>query len=72
MVTRRRCQFWKYRLKIDEDANKKISGILYKLLQQQGALELDIYFDGNPLNYHLFMALFCEAVEIKLKIPQLD
>ena len=54
-------------LSTDEDANQKIAGILCKLLQQQEAPELDIYFDGNRLDYHLFMALFCEVVETKIE-----
>ena len=27
-------------------------------------------FDGNPLNYHYFIALFCEVVETKIEDPQ--
>ena len=43
-------------------STREPSDILYKLLQQQAAPEVDIeYFDGNPLNYHYFMALFSEA-----------
>ena len=52
----------------DEDANHKTSSVLCKLLQQQAASEVDIdCFDGNPLKYHYFMALFCEAVETKIE-----
>ena len=43
-------------------STREPSDILYKLLQQQAAPEVDIeYFDGNPLNYHYFMALFSEV-----------
>ena len=55
----------------DEDANHKTSSVLCKLLQQQAAPEVDIdCFDGNPLNYHYFMALFCEVVETKIEDPR--
>ena len=55
----------------DEDANHKTSSVLCKLLQQQAAPEVDIdCFNGNPLNYHYFMALFCEVVETKIEDPR--
>ena len=55
----------------DEDANHKASSVLCKLLQQQAAPDVDIdCFDGNPLNYHYFMALFCEIVETKIQDPR--
>ena len=54
----------------DEDVNHKTSSVLCKLLQQQAAPKVDIdCFDGNPLNYHYFMALFCEVVETKIEDP---
>ena len=52
-------------------STREPSDILYKLLQQQAAPEVDIeYFDGNPLNYHYFMALFSEVVETKIDDPR--
>ena len=52
----------------DEDANHKASSVLCKLVQQQAEPEVDIdCFDGNPLNYHYLMALFCEVVETKIE-----
>ena len=65
MATSRRCQSWEL---TDKDANHKASSVLCKLLQQQAAPDVDIdCFDGNPLNYHYFMALFCEIVETKIQ-----
>ena len=47
------------------------SNILYKLLQQQAVPEVDIeYLDGNPSNYHYFMALFSEVAETKFDDPR--
>ena len=44
---------------------------LCKLLQLQAAPEVDMeQFDGNPLNYHYFMALFAEVVETKIEKPR--
>ena len=58
-------------LSTDEDVGIKTSSLLCKLLQQQAAPEVDIYrFDGNPLNYHCFMALFSEVVETKVGDPR--
>ena len=58
-------------MKTDEDANHKISSVFCKPLQQQAAPEVDIdCFDGNPLNYHYFMALFCEVMEVKIEDPR--
>ena len=55
----------------DEDANHKASSVLCKLLQQQASPEVNIdCFYGNPLNYHYFMALFCEVVETKIEDPR--
>ena len=52
-------------------STREPSDILYKLLQQQAAPEVDIeYFDGNPLNYHYFMVLFSEVVETKIDDPR--
>ena len=42
------------------------SDALCKLLQLHAVSEVDMeQFDGNPLNYHYFMALFAEVVETK-------
>ena len=55
----------------DEDANHKTSSVFCKPLQQQAAPEVDIdCLDGNPLNYHYFMALFCEVMETKIEDPR--
>ena len=52
-------------------STRETSDILYKLLQQQAALEVDIeYFNGNPLNCHYFIALFSEMVETKIDDPR--
>ena len=51
-------------------STREPTDILCKLLQQ-AAPEVDIeYFDGNPLNYHYFMALFSEVVEAKIDAPR--
>ena len=37
------------------------------LLKRQAALDVDIdKFDGNPINYHYFTAIFKEIVESKI------
>ena len=47
------------------------SDVLFKLLQQQSAPDVDMEeFNGNPLNYHYFMALFKEVVEKKIDEPR--
>ena len=52
-------------------STREPSDILYKLLQQQAAPEVDIeYFNGNSLNYHYFMAPFSEVVETKIDNPR--
>ena len=48
-------------------STREPSDILYKLLQQQAAPEVDTeYFDGNPLNF----SLFSEVVETKINNPR--
>ena len=43
------------------------TNVLCQLLKQQAAPDVEIdAFDGNPLNYFYFMALFKEAVERKI------
>ena len=45
-----------------------VSDILCKIMKQQSAPEINInVFDGNPLNFHYFMAVFKEAVEKKIE-----
>ena len=52
-------------------STREPSDTLYKFFQQQAAPEVDIeYFDGNPLNYHYFMALFSEVVETQIDNPR--
>ena len=52
-------------------STREPSDILYKLFKQQAAPEVDIeYFDGNPLNYHYFMAQFSEVVDTKIDYPR--
>lgn len=49
-------------LSTNEDASCKTLSVLWKFLQQQQAPEVDLdCFDINPLNYHYYMALFCEV-----------
>ena len=48
-------------------STREPSDILYKLLQQQAAPEVDTeYFDGNPLNF----SLFSEVEETKINNPR--
>lgn len=45
--------------------------VLYKLLRQQNAPEVDVeIFDGNPLNYQYFISVFKEVVETKIDDPR--
>ena len=47
------------------------SDALCNLFQLQAAPEVDMeQFDGNPLNYHYFMAMFAEVVETKIEKPR--
>ena len=49
-------------LSTNEDASCKTLSVLWKFLQQQQATEMDLdCFDINPLNYHYYVALFCEV-----------
>ena len=51
-----------------ENIKETSSDALWKLLQLHAAPEVDMdQFDGNPLNYHYFMALFAEVVETKIE-----
>ena len=57
-----------------DDGNKHeidTNEILCRLMKQQSALEVDIdCFDGNPLNYRYFMAIFKEVVENRINDPR--
>ena len=57
-----------------DDDNKHVidtNEILSKLMKQQSAPEVDIdCFDGNPLNYWYFMAIFIEVVENRIDDPR--
>ena len=45
--------------------------MLCKVMKQQPAPEIDLdVFDGNPLNFHFFMAVFREAIEKKIEDPR--
>ena len=46
---------------------KNVTGMMCERLQQQAEpdLEIDI-FDGNPMDFHYFMAIFKEVVENKV------
>ena len=47
------------------------TNVLCQLLKQQAAPDVEIdTFDGNPLNYFYFMALFKEAIERKIDDPK--
>ena len=58
---------------VDDDNKHEIdtNEILCRLMKQQSALEVDIdCFDGNPLNYRYFMAIFKEVVENRINDPR--
>ena len=60
-----------YSTVVKESIKETSSDALCKLLQQQAAPEVDTeQFDGNPLNYYYFMALFVEVVETKIEEPR--
>ena len=47
-----------------------VAEMMCKLVNQQSAPEIDTdVFDGNPLEFHYFMAVFDEAVEKKIEDP---
>ena len=54
----------------EESTDTNVAEMLWKMMKQQPATEIDLdVFDGNPLNFHYFMALFREAVEKKIEDP---
>ena len=61
----------------DHELNKncqcdgEVSKMLWKLIQQEGAPEVDRdTFSGDPLEYHYFMEVFKEVVEKKIENPR--
>ena len=57
----------------DDDNKHEIdtTEILCRLMKQQSAPEVDFdCFDGNPLNYQYFMAIFKEVVENRINDPR--
>ena len=55
----------------DREAAQSVTELMCKLLNQQNAPELDIYtFDGDPMEFHYFMAIFHEVVERKIDDEQ--
>ena len=55
----------------EESTDTSVAGMLCKMMKQQSAPEIDLdVFDGNPLNFHYFMALFREAVAKKIEDPR--
>ena len=48
-----------------------MADMLCKVMKQQPAPEIDLdIFDGNPLNFHYFMAVFREVIEKKIEDPR--
>ena len=55
------------RVQMPDSAEHNISKMVCKLLNQQAAPEIDIdVFDGNPVEFHHFMAVFNEVVEKRI------
>ena len=53
--------------KREEDQQTNVAEMMYKMMKQQSAPEIDIdVFSGDPLDFHYFMALFHEVVEKKI------
>ena len=51
----------------DDEERKGVSDMIYKLLQYQGALEIEIdKFNGNPLEHQYFFSMFNQVVEKKV------
>ena len=49
----------------------KTNEILCRLMKQQSALKVDIdCFDGNPMNYWYFMAIFIEVAGNRIDDPR--
>ena len=67
------------RLEINEERRKdkeeftdtSVADMLCKMMKQQSAPEIDLdVFDGNPINFHYFMAVFRESVKQKIEDPR--
>ena len=55
----------------DREAGQSVTKLISRLLNQQNAPELDIdTFDGDPIEFHYFMAIFHEVVEGKVDDAQ--
>ena len=51
----------------NREAGESVNQLMCKLLNQQNAPELDTdTFDGNPMEFHYFVAIFHEVVEKKI------
>ena len=51
----------------DDEERKGFSKMMWKLLQYQGAPEVEIdKFNGNKLDYHYFVSMFNQVVEKKV------
>ena len=60
-----------YELNKNYQSVVEVSKMLCKLIQQQGAPEVDIdTFSGDPLEYHYFMEVFKEVVEKRIEDPR--
>ena len=55
----------------EEFTDTTTADVLCKMMKQQSAPEIDLnVFDGNPLNFYYFMAVFIEAVKKKIEDPR--
>ena len=53
-----------------ERSQEDMLGMMSKLLRQQAAPDVDInIFNGDPVDYHYFIAVFEEVVEKKIDDP---
>ena len=60
-----------YELNKKYQSDGEVSKMLCKLMQQQGAPEVDIdTFSGDPLKYHYFMKVYKEVVERRIQDPR--
>ena len=57
-----------YELNKNYQSDGEVSKVIGKLIQLQGALEVDVdTFPGNPLEYYYLMEVFKEMVEKKIE-----
>ena len=57
-----------YELNKNYQSDGEVSKVIGKLIQLQGALEVDLdIFPGNPLEYYYLMEVFKEMVEKKIE-----